>query len=192
MIVVAVLLAAGLSTRFGSTDKISAPLNGQPLGLHAAHTLAELPLAHRFVVSRPGNLDWQPFDLIPNLAPKKGLSHSIALGVSAARQVGADAILLALADMPFVPAAHFKDVIDRYSGHASLIASINGDQRMPPALFGADWFSQLEALTGDRGARHLLDRAEIVHGLPGDLLDIDHQDQLVAATPKLKPRLAKW
>lgn len=181
MNIAAVLLAAGQSTRFGETDKIAAPLNGLPLGLHAAHTLAALPLTVRFVVTGPTTLDWPGFEIVTNDQPGAGMARSIALGVAAARRAGAEAVLIALADMPFVPAAHFLRLIARHHGPTSLAASTNGARRMPPALFGADWFATLEGLTGDQGARTLLDRAEMVPAAADDLLDIDRPSDLAAA-----------
>jgi molybdenum cofactor cytidylyltransferase len=176
--IAAVLLAAGRSTRFGTADKLAAPLGDKPLGHHAAGTLATLPLAARFVVCRPGPHAWPGFERIVNARPEAGLAHSIALGIAAARRGGAEAVLVALADMPFVTAAHLARLLDRHDGPDTLVASSDGHHRMPPALFGARWFDALEELTGDRGARALLDRAKEVVASPEELRDIDTTEDL--------------
>lgn len=181
MIVAAVLLAAGRSTRFGAADKIAAELDGVPLGLHAARTIAALPLALRYVVTGATPRDYPGFEIVPNLRPEAGLSRSIALGVAAARAAGAQAVLIALADMPCVAAEHFLRLIERADGPDALVASTDGGHRTPPAVFGADWFDELEALSGDRGARDLLQRGTAISAAPGDLLDIDTPDDLVVA-----------
>lgn len=178
MTIAAVLLAAGRSTRFGTADKLAAPLGDRPLGHHAAGTLATLPLAARFVVCRPGLHAWPGFEIITNARPEAGLAHSIALGIAAARNGGAEAVLIALADMPFVTAAHMTHLLDRHDGPDTRVASSDGRHHMPPALFGASWFGALEGLTGDRGARSLLDQATEVVASPDELRDIDTPEDL--------------
>ena len=163
MNVAAVLLAAGRSSRFGAADKLAAPLHGLPLGLHAARALVPLPLVARYVVTGPTTLDWPGFDILPNDRPEAGMAHSIAL-----------------ADMPFVPTDHLRHLLARYQGPGTLVASSDGNRPLPPALFGADWFAALEGLTGDRGARELLTRAERVEAAQEELIDIDTEEQLRA------------
>jgi len=171
--VAAILLAAGRSTRFGDADKLAAPLGDLPLGLHAARALAALPLAARLVVTGPTALEWPNFRTVRNERPEAGMAHSIGLGIAAARRLGADAVLIALADMPFVTTRHFQRLLDRHVGPDSLVASSAGDRRMPPALFGANWFDTLGTLGGDRGARALLDRADIIAAGSGQMRDVD-------------------
>ena len=181
MSVAAVLLAAGRSTRFGAEDKIAAALGGLPLGHHAARTLNDVDLTARYVVCPPRTTVWPGFVIVTNDSLELGQSRSIALGVAAARGGGATAVLIALADMPFVPAIHFSRLIAGFHGPGSIVASSDGKRRMPPALFGAGWFGALIALSGDQGARALLDRAELVTALADDLSDIDHRADLAKA-----------
>lgn len=178
MTLAAVLLAAGRSTRFGQADKIAADLAGLPLGLHAARALAALPLDARYVVTASDVIDWPGFSPIRNDRPEDGMARSIALGVAAARASGATAILVALADMPFVPPAHHARLLALHRGADTLVASGDGVRRMPPALFGERWLPMLEALTGDAGARSLLARADLVTAPPDWLADIDRPSDL--------------
>ena len=186
MKVAAILLAAGRSTRFGIADKLSESLNGLPLGLHAVRAMTPLPLIERFVVSGPTALQWPGFVVVENDAPEIGIARSIALGLSAAREKGADAVLIALADMPFVPTEHFRRLLACHNGPHSITASAASSRRMPPALFGAKWFTALEQLSGDHGARALLDRAAIVETIPNALFDIDRPQDLETANNILK------
>ena len=181
MTITAVLLAAGRSTRFGAADKLTAALGDRPLGLHAAHALAPLDLAARFVVTGPAESEWPSFEIVDNDRPEDGMAHSIALGIAAARRSSADAVLIALADMPFVPTAHFERILAGYRGPDTLVATSNGVRRMPPALFGSDWFAELEGLSGDRGAHALLGRAAIVVTEADTLLDVDRPEDLALA-----------
>lgn len=180
MTIACVLLAAGQSLRFGTDDKIATPLDGTPLGLHAARTLRSLPLAAHFVVTNSIQLDWSGWEIVRNDHPEAGIARSIALGVAAARRSGANALLLALADMPFVPTAHFERLLAHDRGPASLAASSDGRHRTPPALFGAAWFDALERLSGDQGARALLADAVTVETSPADLRDVDRPADLSA------------
>ena len=178
--VVLVLLAAGRARRFGA-DKLAQDLAGKPVAHHAAAKLAHLPFAARIAVcsaaSPPlGALGYCIVPLEPEGAP---MSRSIALGVAAAQASGAAAVLLALADMPLVPQAHFRALVEAFEG--SPLATLAGDTPMPPAMFGRASFAGLKQLTGDRGASDLIAMADT---LPLDrlfALDIDTPDDLVRA-----------
>lgn len=185
--VVAVLLAAGRGERFGA-NKLAARLAGQPLALHAARTLAGLPFAHRVAVHAAGTpplalLGFREVLLDPPGAPQ---SRSIALGVAEARRLGARAVLVALADMPLVPAAHVAALVEAFEG--TPVATLAGAVPMPPAIFGRAAFPLLLALSGDRGARDLLRRADTLALDPALALDIDTPADLAAAERALSER----
>lgn len=165
--------------RFGG-DKLRADLVGLPLAQHAARTMAGLPLAWRFAVIGAGEPP-PGFRSVTNPDPAGGQGGSLALGVAAARAAGAAAVLVMLADMPFVSSEHLQRVLARRDGPDTLVASGHGERRMPPALLGCYWFPTLEGLTGDRGARDLLDRAVLVPAEAHELVDIDRPDDLAAA-----------
>lgn len=181
MTVAAVLLAAGASTRFGSHDKLAASLGGLALGAHTARTLRPLPLAMHFVVTGHSTLARDGFERVPNDQPEEGMGRSIARGVGAAHRAGAKAVLIALADMPLVSSRYFERVLRSYDGPSTLVAPSDGIQRMPPALFGTDWYETLENLSEDRGARELLGQAKLVQAATGELIDVDGPDNLRTA-----------
>lgn len=174
------LLAAGRGERFGGA-KLGADLGGRPLAFHAATMLNGLPFAHRLAVVREDTPDlaargWTTLLLDPPHAPQ---SRSLAIGVAAARAAGARGVLIALADMPLVPAAHVAALVGAFDGDR--IASSAEGQRMPPALFGARHFGALEALSGDRGAGALLVDASCLPLPPGAELDVDRPEDLARA-----------
>lgn len=177
MRVVAILLAAGASTRFGAA-KLETLLNGIPLGLHAARTLNALPLVSHLVVTGSSSIKWPGFEPIPNDAPMSGISLSVRLGLGRARQQEPDAVLIALADMPFVPKIHFERLLTEANGSEALVASTDGATAGPPCVFGSAWFDRLDALRGDRGARDLLDQATLIQAPPGALCDIDRRSDI--------------
>jgi molybdenum cofactor cytidylyltransferase len=188
MRIAAVLLAAGRSMRFGEGDKLAEPLGEMPLGQHAARTLTQLHLDAHFVVAGSSSLDWPGFTILLNDRPEAGMSRSLRLGIGAARDAGMDAALVALADMPLLPAAHFARLIALCRGPEAILASTGGTHPMPPALFGRDWFDRLVGLEGDRGAGALLRCAERVTVSEDLLLDIDTPADLLAAKRRLAAR----
>ncbi len=174
--IAAVLLAAGRGTRFGG-NKLEAMLGNTMLGLHVARTLAAMRCGHLFAVHDPAHakladaLSLAGFTLINNDNPDAGLSHSLVLAANAALGTEADALLICLADMPFVTTEHLHALLDAASNHA--IASAVGDVRMPPALFPRASWPTLTSLTGDTGARTLLHDAIAIQGTAEMLADID-------------------
>lgn len=178
-----VLLAAGQSSRFGADDKLAEPLHDLPLGLHAASMAASLPFAVRIAVTgaSPPDFTAYGFATIANSDPGAGQGHSIALGVQAARALGVDAIMVVLADMPFVTAAHITALLDGLDADHTVVASTSGDWSGPPALFGAIHFDSLARLSGDNGPRHLIRTAKLVSASPAVLADIDTRQDLQSA-----------
>ncbi|BEV01795.1 nucleotidyltransferase family protein [Novosphingobium olei] len=173
-----VLLAAGRSERFGG-NKLAATLSGRPVIEHTMAALAPLPLRWRFAVVSATTPPLPGYHTLPLDPPDSPQSASLRLGVAAAQARGAKAVLVALADMPLVPTAHFATLLDRFDG--TRIASQAGGVPMPPALFGASCFRALQSLTGDRGAGLLLRDAPAVPLPKGADLDIDTPQDLVLA-----------
>jgi molybdenum cofactor cytidylyltransferase len=156
--VLAVVLAAGRAERFGS-DKLLHQLDGRPLGEHIAATLAGLPLTARIAVCPTGNSARRDlfvahqFDIVENPYPERGMGASLALGAQAAIAHDADALLVCLADMPYVMREHLTALMGIDAPAAT--TECNGT-RSPPAIFSRALFAELSALTGDTGARELL------------------------------------
>jgi molybdenum cofactor cytidylyltransferase len=176
--VAAILLAAGLSQRFGS-PKLSAPFRGKPLALHAAETLARIGFGQMICVwseaTGPAAEDIERlgYRMVEQKSPKLGLGASVALAVGSALPPKPQAILIALADMPLVSRGHIVKLLHTLGDGHIVIASSNGSAVMPPALFDRDYFVELLNLTGDQGARHLLIGAQRIEAAPGELLDVD-------------------
>lgn len=172
------VLAAGQSRRFGDADKLAAGFRGAMLGLHACRTLSLLPFAQRWVIAsdtrHPCAKGWREagFTVVPNPDAATGMGSSVALAAKLARDAGVTALLVALADMPLVPATHFADLLEQAEPDA-LVASHNGTSPTPPALFGSSHFAQLGQATGDTGARALLAGADTLSCDPAWLVDID-------------------
>lgn len=173
-----VLLAAGLSRRYGAVGKLVADFHGKPLGQHAAETLATLPFAGRIAVCRTGDDDLAAllvklgFTAVRNPDTARGMASSLALGVEAAGQP--DALMVCLADMPLVTGEHLRRLAERVTP-GGIVASIAGAREppTPPAIFSREYFPELLRLEGDKGARHLLQIAELIEAPAGTLADFD-------------------
>jgi molybdenum cofactor cytidylyltransferase len=156
--VVAVVLAAGRSARFGS-DKLLHQLDGKPLGAHIAITLAGLSIAGRIAICPAGDrarrelFEAHGFDIVENPHPERGMGTSLALGARAAVARDAGALLVCLADMPFVTREHLAALMEI---DAPAAATECGGTRSPPAVFSRALLADVSALTGDIGARELL------------------------------------
>jgi molybdenum cofactor cytidylyltransferase len=170
-----VILAAGQGRRFGS-DKLMADLGGVPVGLHVARTLREMAFGWRFAVCRKDAALMQHFcaagfDIVVNDCPESGQAHSLHLAVNAAEMAGATALLVVLADMPFVSARHISALVAAYED--TITASTDGTNAMPPAIFPRRVWPKLLTLAGDSGARALLGGAVLIAVPPAELRDID-------------------
>jgi molybdenum cofactor cytidylyltransferase len=178
-----IVLAAGNARRFGS-DKMMADLDGAPLGVRAARNLAGIPAAAHFAVCQPGVAIASlyadaGYAVVDNPHAELGLSGSLHLAVAAAAKTQAHALLIALADMPFITASHIDALIQACDGE--IIASSDGNQLMPPAIFPRSTWPFLLETKGDAGARQILARARSMAAPMGSLRDIDTPDDLAAS-----------
>lgn len=186
----AVVLAAGRSSRFGST-KQAATLDEVPLVRRAidsaAATCGDRVIT---VIGHDAATVFQAMDtdsgfIIVNEAYEQGLGSSIA---AAARACGehVDALLLLLADQALVTAEHLRMLIDAWSGADDEIVATAYDHTLgPPVLLPRATFSDLCALSGDRGAHELLsdDRFQLkTIQFEAAAVDIDTPDDLAALT----------
>lgn len=178
-----VLLAAGRGTRFGG-GKLAARLAGKPVVHHVAERLSTLPFAQHLIVASDSTPHVTGFERIGLSPPDAPLSRSIASGIAALS--GKRPALIALADMPLVPAAHFSRLIDEFDGNC--IGTRVAGRIMVPAIFGPGLFPQLMSLEGDRGAAALLRHAPSIPLDEDDALDIDTTDDLARASRLLQGR----
>lgn len=168
--IAALVLAAGESRRFGG-DKLLHPLDGFPLGAHVAGSLKALPFGWLLAVTTPARADlFEGYEILENPDPARGMGTSLAIGAWRAMALGAEAMLVCLADMPFVPRAHLMALV---ATKGDVVATIADGIRTPPVLFAARHFAELASLTGDQGARHLLQDATVVEASAAMVRDFD-------------------
>ena len=165
-----VLLAAGASRRMGRPKQLL-PIDGRPLLRLVTERALRAPVSPVVVVLGAHAdeigpvLTGLPVHRVSNPEWEEGLGSSVRAGVEAALQLAPDlaGLIILPTDQPNLPAQHLDTMIARFrQGGCSLVASLTGDRRVPPVLFGAAWFARLRQLTDDAGARDLLreDRPE--------------------------------
>jgi molybdenum cofactor cytidylyltransferase len=185
MRVVGILLAAGRGSRFGG-DKLIAPLRtaalgvpaGTPLGVAAARNLV-VALPDSVAVVRPGDdalsrlLAATGVRLVECASADDGMGTSLACGVAAAAD--ADAWVVALADMPWIDPATIVKVADALRAGANITAPALRGRRGHPVGFSRLHHAALAALTGDLGARG------VVEANTANIVQIDSDDAGILA-----------
>lgn len=157
MKIAALVLASGLSSRFGPKDKLLMDLKGRPLLAYCLDAVRSAQFEHRFIVCPDPDLradlarDFD-FAIIPNPYPVAGQGATIALGATYLVANGFDTICILLGDMPFVTSEYLTTMRDL---DGDIVFSHAQGKDQPPALFRHDAMRMLTQLTGDQGARSL-------------------------------------
>lgn len=189
--VAALILAAGLSSRFGDGHKLLADLEGKPVLRHVvdhAKASSASPIlvvtGHRAEEVR--NVAGPDVTVVHNPSYAEGLAGSLRAGLSALPK-GLDGVLVCLGDMPDVSSATLEALIAAFNpveGRAICLPVMDG-KRGNPTLLGLQFLPDLMRLEGDSGARSLFGpHAEWVCEVPvkdpGILHDYDTPAALAA------------
>ena len=188
MNVVAILLAAGSATRFGSDKLLHSLPHEVPIAIQAARHLRIVFDENVLAVVRPEAKELS--DLLRSEGCRVVVCENAAEGMGAslacAVRACADAagFVIALADMPFIRSSTIAAVRDALASGAPLVAPYFRARRGHPVGIGAKFRSELEALRGDEGAKKIVAANEtslhkIPVGDPGVLRDIDTPRDLV-------------
>ncbi len=192
MNVIAILLAAGTATRFGSDKLLHVLPNDVPIALQAARHLRAVFEDNVIVVVRPEAngladlLQKEGCKVVVCERAAEGMGASLACGVRAANAAGTvDGYLIALADMPFIRPGTIALVRDALVAGAPLVAPCFGARRGHPVGLAAKFKDELEALGGDEGARRIISAnakslLRIPVDDPGVIQDIDLPRDLAA------------
>lgn len=187
MIVLAVLLAAGGGTRFaGPTHKLDATLpDGRSVLAHALEHLCASGADHLAVVQ---GAERRPLpDGVRSLDNEHwatGQASSMAVAVAHARSLDVDALVVGLADQPFVPASAWRAIVAAPADAPIVVATYAGRRGPHPVRLGRLVWPLLPPI-GDDGARSVLrEHADWILEVPcdGSADDIDTVEDLARWT----------
>lgn len=179
--VAGIILAAGMSSRFKG-NKLLARLNGKPLICR----VAEAALASRLdrIVAVLGHdsdrvrtilgehIEDPRLEFLTITDFQEGQSRSVVSGL---KHLGGDyaGTMYLMGDQPLIDPAIIDDVIATFETSDKDICypSFNGKRRNP-VIFGARFYPQILALSGDTGARDIIDDN------PADTVSIEYDDEI--------------
>lgn len=190
--IAALVMAAGRSSRMGPANKLLAEVDGQPMvrrAVEAALASAARPVivvlghdAHRVRAALRGC----KVHFIDNPDFADGMSTSLRKGL-AALPGAVDGAVILLGDMPRVDQPAIDRLIAAFNpieGRSICVPVWNG-KRGNPVLWARRYFSEMTAIAGDVGARHLIGEhgdqvAEVPMPDDATLIDIDTPEALNA------------
>jgi molybdenum cofactor cytidylyltransferase len=162
-VIAAIVLAAGASKRFGRQKLIERYML-KPIVRRAVDAAMASGVDETIVVTGGDDRVRRAVErtgarCVTNAAWESGMASTIAAGITALAP-GTQAALIVLGDQPTVPAKGYRAVLDAYGEHGTAIVvpvywpKVRGH----PVLFDASVFPELLALSGDRGAREVIQR----------------------------------
>lgn len=188
--IVGILLAAGESRRFGSRKLLHPLADGTLVGVRSAanltgavdRTIAVVAPGDGLLIDRLAKTD---VEICACPQSHEGMGASLACGVRASADAGG--WVIALADMPFVLPSTVGLIAQALRDGAAIVAPSYADQRGHPVGISRAYYAELAALSGDIGAKNILqrDRDRIVLlsvDDPGIHRDIDSLEDLHPGT----------
>lgn len=184
--VAGIVLAAGISSRFGADNKLLARYGGQAMvrGVVEAALATDLDPV---IVITGHDADAVQEALIGlevvfahNAEFATGQAGSLKTGIAAVPQSCTGAMIL-LGDMPDVSAEIINQLLDAFAGEDCIVVPHHDSVRGNPVILGRGNFSELEKTSGDKGARGLLtgDNVRMIDvGTDAVLRDFDTPESL--------------
>jgi CTP:molybdopterin cytidylyltransferase MocA len=172
--VIGVLLAAGAGARLGAPAKPLAEVAGRKMYEWPLAALRDGGVDDVVVVTGAASFDVAGAEVVRCDDWAEGVAASLRAGVSAARERGAEAVVVALADQPLLDARAVAAVLAaRAPGVVDAVRATYGGAPNHPTVIESPLFDAVARLHGDEGARSLLGDARLVPcdglGAPDDV-----------------------
>lgn len=160
----AVILAAGMSRRFGPRNKLLQTIEGEVMARRAVQPFVGLGLKE--VVVAMGHeadrvraaLAGLPLRFVVNERYAEGMGSSLACAARSLDRDGLDGILVSLADLPYLQVGDVAAVCRAFceGGAKRIVVPSYREQQGHPVCFPARLIEGLASLRGDEGARRLV------------------------------------
>lgn len=181
------VLGAGAGSRMGG-GKLGRDLGGRPLGMWALSAAQALGTPVIFIAP-PGAPAWldasRPgVEVITNPQSASGMASSLMLAADVTMQRHALRLLVMLADMPFISIRTLRALRDQTLADEATACRYPDGRLGPPACFSRERLLALATLSGDAGARYLLNQSGFAKGIEvakNELLDVDTAEDLELA-----------
>ena len=186
--IAAVVLAAGRSSRMAPRNKLLERVGGEAIvarvaGAAIASGADPVVVVTGFEAERVAEaLTGLNLTIAHNQAFAEGLSTSLKTGLDALTR-NCDGALILLGDMPEIDGGDLKTLIGAFKTKDSICVPAHQGKRGNPILWGASYFPEMRAITGDAGAKPLLARhaahvIEVPAASPGIFADVDTPSDL--------------
>lgn len=171
----AILLAAGEAKRMGKPKQLM-PLGEKSILEHSLDNLLASSVNEVIVVvgceaeAVAKKVAARPVRVVVNPNYKQGMSTSIVRGLDlVGKGTGAvGAVMVALADQPFIGSRVINQLINEFETHKKGIAvPVYKGKRGHPIIFAIKYRNELLGLSGDTGGKDILERH------PEDVLEVD-------------------
>ena len=188
--IIKVVLAAGLSKRYGFKNKILEKINGKTLIEIILDRLIQIDSNKNNIVVIGGNnynslkktLNKYDVKLFYNKNYKNGLGSSVSFIFK--KQIYKNGIMFIPGDMPLISIKDFKKLINTFFQKQNKIISPCYKEKIGnPLIIPKIYFNLLKNLKKDEGARKVLPSKDFIH-VPcgyGTIFDIDTKYELLKA-----------
>jgi molybdenum cofactor cytidylyltransferase len=177
-------------------------LQGKPLFRHAVERAAASDLSPILLIGgehserlRELTRDLPQVEVLENRAYETGMASSLRVGMEAAGG-RVDAVLVFLADQPYVPDEVVQTLISTYAENRAegvrIVRPIYENTAGHPVLFDASLLKEFTHITGDQGGKDLIDKYKAhlkkVRFAPADWnLDVDTPDDYRRVSQIISP-----
>lgn len=181
------ILAAGSSSRMGESKQLLPWGKTTLLGNAIEQALLVKNVAIVVVLGANGeeienSIESYDVKIVHNENWKRGIGSSISYGVkSILRNYEVSSILIMLGDQPFVKSEYLSKLCETSESHKrKIIVSDYRSNIGVPAVFGADYFSDLTSLNNEKGAKkiiHKYQKSIKVVDFENNLIDVDTEKE---------------
>ena len=194
-----VVLAAGRSKRMPGSQKLLLDIDGVPMVRRVLEAASEGGCHQTVVVYAEDDVKRAingRSELVFNAKAQTGMASSIQVGLRAMRPE-IEAAMVVLGDQPLVGSRTVATLLRawrREGSRPAVAVSQDDDGWAPPVILARELWGELFALTGDAGARQVLQgRPELLDivpapGRPDDIDTPDDYAKIVRLFPRRRPR----